>query len=60
MLVSGNHAVIERWKRDRALELTRIRRPDMLETADLTKEDRKFLDALAAAESAREADQDEA
>ena len=60
VLVSGNHAVIERWKRDRALELTRIRRPDMLETADLTKEDRKFLDALAAAESAREADQDEA
>ncbi len=29
-LLSGNHAVIERWRRERAIELTRRRRPDLL------------------------------
>ncbi len=30
VLLSGNHADIERWRRERALELTRERRPDLL------------------------------
>ncbi|MBC3190767.1 tRNA (guanosine(37)-N1)-methyltransferase TrmD [Pseudonocardia sp. C8] len=30
VLRSGNHAAIERWRRDRALERTRERRPDLL------------------------------
>jgi tRNA (guanine37-N1)-methyltransferase len=30
-LLSGNHAVIERWRRERAIELTRLRRPDLLQ-----------------------------
>ncbi len=29
-LLSGNHAVIARWRRARAIELTRLRRPDLL------------------------------
>jgi tRNA (guanine37-N1)-methyltransferase len=31
VLLSGNHARIERWRRARALERTRARRPDLLE-----------------------------
>jgi tRNA (guanine37-N1)-methyltransferase len=30
VLVSGDHAKIERWRRARALERTRDRRPDLL------------------------------
>ncbi len=31
VLISGHHANIEKWRRERALELTRERRPDLLE-----------------------------
>lgn len=30
ILLSGNHAAIEKWRRERALDLTRQRRPDLL------------------------------
>jgi tRNA (guanine37-N1)-methyltransferase len=30
ILVSGNHAAVERWRREQALERTRRRRPDLL------------------------------
>jgi tRNA (guanine37-N1)-methyltransferase len=30
VLLSGNHAAIEAWRRKRALELTRQRRPDLI------------------------------
>ena len=30
ILLSGNHAHIERWRREQALERTRQRRPDLL------------------------------
>ena len=33
VLLSGDHARIEAWRRDRAMELTRERRPDLLERA---------------------------
>jgi tRNA (guanine37-N1)-methyltransferase len=32
VLLSGNHAEIERWRRDQALQDTRLRRPDLLRT----------------------------
>ncbi|RMH45950.1 MAG: hypothetical protein D6688_05550, partial [Alphaproteobacteria bacterium] len=32
VLLSGNHAEIARWRRERALEITRARRPDLLTT----------------------------
>jgi tRNA (guanine37-N1)-methyltransferase len=34
VLLSGNHAAIERWRRDRALALTSERRPDLLAVAE--------------------------
>jgi tRNA (guanine37-N1)-methyltransferase len=35
VLLSGNHAEIERWRRDRALELTARRRPELIAAARL-------------------------
>lgn len=32
VLLSGNHAAVAAWRREKALELTRARRPDLLET----------------------------
>ncbi len=42
-LLSGNHEEIRRWRRASALERTQERRPDLLESAQLTDEDRRFL-----------------
>lgn len=46
VLLSGNHAEIERWRRQEALKRTFERRPDLLEAAKLTGEDMAFLEAL--------------
>lgn len=46
VLLSGNHAKIEKWRREQALLRTFNKRPDMLEKADLSKEDRKFVESL--------------
>ena len=43
VLISGHHAKIEQWKREQSLINTLKKRPDMLEKAELTKEDIKFL-----------------
>ncbi len=48
VLVSGNHAEINRWRRQQALERTFNRRPDLLEKMILTKEDLKYLAQLKA------------
>ncbi len=45
ILVSGNHAQIDKWKRQQSLLRTARNRPDMLSKANLTKEDRAFLKA---------------
>jgi tRNA (guanine37-N1)-methyltransferase len=46
VLLSGNHAQIERWRRRESLRRTLTRRPDLLERAPLTAEDRAFLEEL--------------
>lgn len=46
VLLSGNHAKIARWRRERSLERTLTRRPDLLEDAPLTKEDKDFIHKL--------------
>lgn len=43
ILLSGHHANVEKWRRQQSLERTWTRRPDLLESAPLTDEDRKFL-----------------
>lgn len=46
VLLSGHHAEIEKWRRRRQLELTLLRRPDLLEKTELSKEDVEFLEEL--------------
>lgn len=46
VLLSGHHANIEKWRREQALLTTYEKRPEMLETADLTSSDKKFLDSI--------------
>jgi len=46
ILLSGHHAAIHRWRREQALARTLARRPDMLDRAELSKTDLKFLQAL--------------
>jgi tRNA (guanine37-N1)-methyltransferase len=43
ILLSGNHAAINRWRREQALVRTLLRRPDILARAELSEADRKFL-----------------
>lgn len=44
ILISGHHANIEKWKHEQSLINTYNKRPDMLEKAELSKEDTVFLD----------------
>lgn len=44
ILLSGHHANVEKWKREQSLINTYNKRPDMLEKAELTKDDIKFLE----------------
>ena len=44
--MSGHHANIEKWRREQSLKRTYERRPDMLSSAELNKNDKKFLDSL--------------
>ena len=46
VLISGHHANINKWKRQEALRNTLKKRPDLLEKAELTEEDIKFLDSI--------------
>ncbi len=46
ILLSGHHAQIEKWRRQQALRRTWERRPDLLARANLTEEDRAFLETL--------------
>jgi len=43
ILRSGDHARIERWRRQQSLLRTAARRPDLFESVELTKEDKKLL-----------------
>jgi len=48
ILLSGDHASIRSWRRKEALRRTFERRPDLLEKADLGKDDLIFLEGLRA------------
>ena len=45
-LLSGNHAEIARWRRRESLRKTLRRRPDLLEAAELTDGDARYLEEL--------------
>lgn len=50
VMLSGNHAAIERWRRDQRLALTQARRPELLaqarQTGALSRQDEAFLSQL--------------
>jgi tRNA (guanine37-N1)-methyltransferase len=43
VLLSGNHEQIRRWRRRAALQKTLRYRPELLERAELSEEDRELL-----------------
>lgn len=47
VLTGGNHDQIRKWRREQALRKTLRNRPDLLERASLTKEDRHFLTQIS-------------
>ncbi len=46
VLLNGDHREIRRWRREQQLRKTLANRPDLLEGAALSKEDRKLLEAI--------------
>jgi tRNA (guanine37-N1)-methyltransferase len=46
VLVSGHHANVRRWRRKQALKRTLQQRPDLLENAELSDEDRKLIQEI--------------
>ncbi|MBK8421023.1 tRNA (guanosine(37)-N1)-methyltransferase TrmD [Candidatus Villigracilis saccharophilus] len=46
ILLTGDHAKIDRWRREQSLLRTFNKRPDMLEKVELNKQDRKFIESL--------------
>ena len=54
VLPSGHHANILKWQREKSLEITLKNRPDLLETAPLTKKDREYLELLRLKEEENE------
>lgn len=50
VLLSGNHKLIEQWRKEEALKITMKNRPDLIkkymEKKDLSKEERKIIEAL--------------
>lgn len=46
VLLSGHHANIDKWRRQESLKNTLKKRPELLEKAQLTEEDKKFLESI--------------
>lgn len=51
VLLSGHHANIEKWKREKSFEITYKKRPDMLKRADLDAKDIEFLEKIKKADN---------
>ena len=56
VLMSGDHARIARWRRMQALWLTWRQRPDLLERAELTADDRRWIERFELGETPPESD----
>ena len=47
ILLSGDHAKVDAWRREQSLLRTLRKRPDLLEKAELTEKEKKFLAKLS-------------
>lgn len=54
VLLSGHHAKIEEWRRQKSIERTLANRPELLKDANLSKKEVKYLDALLEKKQASE------
>jgi tRNA (guanine37-N1)-methyltransferase len=52
VLLSGDHAKIDKWRREQSLLRTYKKRPDLLEKAPLTEEDKKFIERFGSEDPA--------
>ncbi len=48
VLSSGHHANIKKWQKEKSIERTLERRPELLENAELTKKEKEYLNGLKA------------
>ena len=46
VLQSGHHENIDKWRKQKAIETTYIKRPELLEKVQLTTEEVKYLEEL--------------
>lgn len=46
ILLSGDHAKIAKWRREKSLEITLKNRPDLLQTAELSEADQRYIESL--------------
>ncbi|SID63861.1 tRNA (guanine-N(1)-)-methyltransferase [Mycobacteroides abscessus subsp. abscessus] len=46
ILTSGNHRLVDEWRMKESLKRTYLRRPDLFEGAELTKEQVRLLEEI--------------
>lgn len=46
ILLSGNHKLVDEWRRSESIKRTFFRRPDLLKEANLTDKEKKFVEEL--------------
>lgn len=46
ILLSGNHGLVDQWRREKSIERTLKKRPELLESANLTEAEKKLVDRL--------------
>ncbi len=46
ILLSGHHGNVDKWRREQSLERTLKKRPELLESAKLDENDKKYIDKL--------------
>ena len=46
VLLSGHHKKIEEWKRQKSLEITYKKRPELLDGAELSKKDKEYIEQI--------------
>lgn len=46
VLTSGHHEKIKEWRRKESIKMTYKKRPDLLETVSLTKEEKEYIESL--------------
>lgn len=46
VLLSGNHGLVDKWRREKSIERTLKKRPELLENANLTDKEREFAEKI--------------